>query len=307
MSTTHHSTDILNILESIGVDVTKAGDREITGRCPVHARVTGHEDRSPSWSINSKTGLWLCFSCGAKGTLSSLIAELSGDNSASAQHFLIQSSYNRLLTRSEPSDKDTQIIQLNDYYGFGRVSDRLCASRNLNPDITWMHGVRWDPSDKAWIVPIVAPTGNLIGWQAKKYGWVRNRPNGVEKATTLFGVERFRSSVAVLVESPLDVVRLSGTTVPAQGLASFGAHVSDAQCVLLTHLCDTVIVAMDNDAAGMEANKRLYAALHPRHGVRWWNYAGTSAKDIGDMSDADIVRGYETSTVVPPWIGKRPQ
>lgn len=305
-STTRPSTDLLAILESVGVDVTKVGDREITGRCPVHVRVTGREDHSPSWSINSNTGLWLCFSCGAKGTLSSLLTEIAGDIGVSAQQFLIQSSLNTLVDRSK-SDKQeatnsSPVVSVNEYYGFSRVSDNRCESRNLDPDAAWKFGIRWNRDEKSWIIPIVSPMGLLMGWQAKKTGWVRNRPNGVEKGNTLFGIERFRSPVAILVESPLDVVRLATTTVVAQGLASFGAHVTDEQSRLLTHLCDTVIVAMDNDKAGIESSKRLYTKLHPRRGVRWWNYSGTTAKDIGDMTDEEIVRGFETATVVPPWI-----
>jgi hypothetical protein len=307
MAATHLSTEIQELLESVGVDITRAGDREITGRCPVHERVTGHADRSPSWSINIQTGLWICFSCGARGTLSSLLAELSGDSGLSAQSFLIQSGLNRLVDNFDKDNKpqytEAPAVRLDDYYRFVRVSDSRCESRNLNADATWRYGVRWDPEDKAWVVPIVSPMGKLQGWQAKKVGWFRNRPDGVEKGLTLFGVERFRHRVAVLVESPLDVVRLASTSVDAQGLATFGAQVSSEQGRLVAHLCDTVIIAMDNDKAGLESSKRLYATLTPpRHGIKWWNYTGVSAKDIGDMTDEEIVRGFETATVVPPWI-----
>ena len=70
------STDLASLLQSAGIQIKSAGEREITGKCPVHVRVTGREDRSPSWSINAESGLWICFSCGARGTLTMLMAEL---------------------------------------------------------------------------------------------------------------------------------------------------------------------------------------------------------------------------------------
>lgn len=295
------SSDLLHVLESVGVDVTRAGDREITGRCPVHVRVVGHDDRSPSWSINATTGLWICFSCGARGTLSMLLSELTGDDSASAQKFLIDSGMQRLLS-NEVADDNPQYVDTQKFFSFQRVSDKRCATKNLDPDAAWQHGVRWDSDVKSWIVPIVSPSGALLGWQAKKLGWVRNRPNGVEKGKTLFGIERFRSSTAVLVESPLDVVRFSSLGLPAQGLASFGAHVSADQIKLITHVSDKVIVAMDNDEAGVSSSKRLYSQLSTRQGILWWNYTGVSAKDIGDMTDEEIQWGFENATIIPPWI-----
>jgi len=305
-SATPLSTDLKSLLESVGVAVSRAGEREITGKCPVHERVTGKPDKSPSWSINATTGLWICFSCGARGTLSSLLTELSGDIGLSAQQFLIQSELSLILkTRETENEEQKAVADINAYYGFSRVSDLRCAYRDLNPDVAWRFGIRWNPEEKSWIIPIVSPKGEFMGWQAKKSGWVRNRPNGVEKGSTFFGIERLRSMTAILVESPLDVVRLASLPTPLPALASFGAHLSNEQCRLVTEVCDKVIVAMDNDKAGIEASQRLHKNLAtPRHGIRWWNYSNTTAKDIGDMSDKEIYQGYKTSTSVPPWITK---
>jgi hypothetical protein len=145
--------------------------------------------------------------------------------------------------------------------------------------------------------------GQLMGWQEKKKGWVRNFPVGVEKSKTLFGIERFRSRTAILVESPLDVVRFAMVYKSPQALASFGAYVSKEQLELLVHSADTLVVAMDNDEAGLEASKRIYKTMaQPRRGIKWWNYSGTTAKDIGDMADQEIRFGFLNATVVPPWV-----
>jgi DNA primase len=66
-------TSIAEVLANLGIELTRSGGAEIVGRCPVHIKRVGKADNSPSWSMNAETGLWICFSCGAKGTLSSLI------------------------------------------------------------------------------------------------------------------------------------------------------------------------------------------------------------------------------------------
>jgi hypothetical protein len=303
-ASTHLSTDIAYVLETAGVEVTKVGDREIMGRCPVHVRTVGREDRSPSWSINASTGLWICFSCGARGTLSSLLRELSGDESISAQQFLVNAGMQRLTAGESPSTDAPVIVDRDAFFSFDRVTNRRCAARNLDPDIVYRYGVRWNPTNKSWALPIISPLGQLQGWQEKKPDWVRNYPIGVKKSQTLFGIERVRSSTVVLVESPLDVIRFAGVFTKPNAVASFGATVSDEQRRLLTHIANRVVIAMDNDEAGIKSSKNLYNLLDtPRRGIRWWNYSGTDAKDIGDMTDDEIERGLATATVVPPWVG----
>lgn len=301
---THPSIDIAGVLQDLGVELKNIGEREITGKCPVHRRVTGRDDGHPSWSMNAESGLWLCFSCGARGTLSMLIYELSGGqvDSLGVQRLLIDHGMNRLLNPKVNKETEHQFVP-EEFFTFKRVSDKRCDMKGLDPDKVFSYGVRWNQNHRAWAIPIISISGVLQGWQEKKVGLVRNYPVGVEKGSTLFGIERFRSKTAILVESPLDVVRFAGVFNKPQALASFGAQISRQQLRLLTSVADMVVVALDNDKAGIEASKKLYKSIAtPRKGLRWWNYSGTDAKDIGDMTDDEIEHGYRTSTLIPPWL-----
>lgn len=303
-TSTHHSINLAQVLESIGVDVKRVGDREITGKCPVHIRTVGREDRSPSWSMNLTTGLWICFSCGARGTLSSLICELTGSHGSGieVQKMLVESSFNA-LTAPKVTQEEVYVDR-DAFFKFSAVPQPLIEARNLNQELVHRHGVRWNKERKSWAIPIMSPTGRLDGWQEKKFGSVLNYPVGVKKGQTLFGAERFTSKTAVLVESPLDVVRFADVGITGvQALGTFGAHVSEAQIEIVLHLADKIVIAMDNDEAGMASNKRLYKQFStPRNGLFWWNYKNTTAKDIGDMTNEEIMAGYHTATVMPPWI-----
>lgn len=297
------TTDLQHVLVDLGVEVTRAGEREISGRCPVHLVRTGHADRSPSWSMNAETGLWICYSCGARGTLVGLISELTGDETSliDVHSFLINSSLQR-LEREDLPEPEPEIDWLS-YSRFSEVPSSYLYNRNLDATATRRHGIRWDTQNKAWVIPIVSPMGELMGWQSKKVDWVRNYPIGVKKSHTLFGIEKFSSTTAVLVESPLDVVRMSNVLEDVQGLATFGAFVSTEQIKLLNSVASRVVVAMDNDEAGLKANKSLFKNL-PRFdkGVLWLNYKNTNAKDIGDMTDEEITTAVNTASAIPGWV-----
>jgi DNA primase len=88
-----------------------------------------------------------------------------------------------------------------------------------------------------------------------------------------------------------------------QGLASFGAAISDTQVNLLEQYSDRLIIAMDNDEAGLKASKKLFDTLPRfRKGVLWLNYDGTDAKDIGDMTNEQISHAISTASAIPKWF-----
>lgn len=298
-----HSTDLADVLRSIGVDIRRADGREISGRCPVHKRVTGRADNSPSWSMNAETGLWICFSCGARGTLSMLVSELTGEPDAilAVQSFLIDRNLDRLTNKLDTPVKKPDI----DWVAFSKFvmpPDSALAKRGIDEDTARIFGIRWDASHKAWIIPIVNRFGELMGWQTKSRDWVRNFPVGIKKSESLFGIERFVGGTAILVESPLDVTRLATSFTRPQALATFGAAVSAKQIDLLSSVADKVIVAMDNDEAGVHSSKTLFKSLpHFRRGVWWFDYGHTTAKDIGEMTDEEILIGVGNASQVPFW------
>ncbi len=296
-------TDLAAVLVDLGVDIRRSGGREISGCCPVHLKKTGHIDRSPSWSMNAETGAWICYSCGSRGSLYNLIAELTGDTQTiwDIHSFLIQAGLDRINTEQVEYQPPVDWIT---YNKFSDVPTHLLEQRSLDPQIARRHGVKWNPETKAWVLPIISKDGELLGWQEKKTGWVRNYPIGVKKSNTLFGVERFNpSSVAVLVESPLDVVRIASTVGHAQGLATFGAHVSKTQLDILSSVSSKVIIAMDNDSAGIESGMRLWKSLPRfRDGVLWIHYKHTNAKDIGDMNDKELEVALNSASVLPWWL-----
>ena len=297
-----HSDDLTEVLTNLGVEVHKVQNDEINGRCPLHHLTKGRESTRFSWYINIDTGLYYCFSCGARGNLPRLVSELTNDPAAlwQIQSHLINAGIQRLTSDEQEYRRETVEVDWLKYSKFSPLPDRIVKQRRLDPDIASRYGVRWDTELNAVVIPIVSPLGELWGWQLKKTGWVRNVPTGVHKGDTLFGIERAKGTTALVLESPLDVVRFhsiyAGDDISA--VASFGANISSTQVNILADRFRGLIMALDNDRAGAGETRRVARVLPSfRDGVSFWRY-NTDAKDLGEMTAGQIIHGLESITAV---------
>jgi len=91
--------------------------------------------------------------------------------------------------------------------------------------------------------------------------------------------------------------------IGVQGLATFGAYVSKEQLSLVSRWADTIVIALDNDEAGIEAAQRVARDCpRPRGGVNFLRYEHTNAKDLGDMTNDEIEGAITGSSPIPWWL-----
>jgi DNA primase len=295
-------TSFVDVLIELGVEVRRVSGNEVAARCPVHHKYKGRDSTRTSWSMNIESGLWHCWTCGARGNLMQLVRELSADPMIlwNVQKQVIASGFAPEERTHEHVPKAH--IDWVQYAEFELVPDKVLALRHLHADVARRFGIRWDTSNRSIIIPIVSPSGDLLGWQAKKSGWFNNYPEGVRKGSTLFGIERATEPIGLLLESPLDVVRFH-SVVPSgvSAVASFGASVSQEQIDLLVDKFEGLILAMDNDESGHLSTIRLSKSLSTfRRGVRYWKYNEDSPKDLGELSDEAITTGLSEASRIPP-------
>jgi hypothetical protein len=172
----------------------------------------------------------------------------------------------------------------------GAVPDWALSARDLTQDGCTLYGVKWKQSNNSWITPIRdSQSKKLMGWQEKSQTerFFRNRPTGVAKSKTLFGLDTFKGGTMIVVESPLDAVKLASLGVFG-GVSTFGASISDDQ-IQLMKAADKLIIAMDNDLAGRKASADMLDRTR-KEGMECWflNYQGSEYKDLGDMPE-DLV------------------
>ena len=273
---------IEEVLHHLNILVVTIGEREISAHCPFH------KDSHPSFSINVRTENWICYQCGESGrTLESLVSKVTGQPEAPS---LLREVKRRSLHQVPLEEKpvDPNIIMAK-YLETMPVPTWALERRQLTQEMAEMYGLRWS---KGWVIPIWSPDGALWGWQFKQLDFVSNYPKSVKKSQTLFGYRELESPHRlVLVESPLDVVRLASFGVAA--VATFGAYVSKAQMVLIVEACESVLLALDNDATGQAQSEKVYPYFAHRVPTQILQYERTRAKDPGDMSDAEIERLFE--------------
>ena len=252
----------------------------------------------PSWSINKVSYLHFCQSCGYKGTLNSLLVDILGSAPEDLEQQLHQQSFLRKMAevREDPTETLEPVFSLTEWGLTNLMADvptRLLESRWLHREAIDTYQVRWNTETRQWVMPLRSPeTGDLMGAQYRQQGSVLTLPAEVQKGTTLFGFNQMSQyDHCVLVESPLDAVRLFGSC-GAPAVASLGAWISAAQIRLLARSFTTIYMALDDDKAGHKGAEIATRGLRKQGAaVVAWCYIGLTdeegrkAKDVGDVPD----------------------
>jgi hypothetical protein len=298
--------DMPTVLAELGVEVADIRGDEVWAWCPND----DHDEKRPiHWSINSTSGDHLCFSCGYSGSFDMLVAEKLDfvrsmkmpDGSrpldlGRAREWILERGMSLEALQRLPAWEREEALFV------PPMGESLLAvyepppweqleQRQLDEESCAAYGVLWDPKENAWILPVRDPeTAELWGWQVKGPGVFKNYPTGIKKSRTLFGLNAFTGSRALIVESPLDAVRFKAAGIEG-GLATFGANISDTQMRIVLERADEVIVATDNfltDPAGRKAALALLKRYSTRIDMRFLDYTHTEAKDPGDMTDDEL-------------------
>lgn len=302
MKTTNRAPKNLeDILDTLGVKVVDQRGDELWARCPGHKQRLGREDKKPSWSINQVTGDHNCFSCQFSGSLLWLVAEVLETDLKEAKRWLKKFRVDLdFIYDIERDSKPKQSKNTKPPFGeaylapFVDPPKSTLQKRGLSREAADFYEVRWNQQKQSWILPIRYPSGELAGWQEKSKYFFKNYPKKVKKKETLFGIDKLAEDAeyAVLVESPLDVVRL-WTVGEENGVSSFGVEVSEQQMRLLLEYVDTIILALDNDPQGRRLTKQLMTTYGRRVRLYGFYYGDSQAKDPGEMKSSEIHRGVD--------------
>lgn len=272
---------------------------EIQAECPAHEERTGHKDKHPSFYINADTGMFICFSCGWKGGFSTLLNYVSGTTNAKewlASSQGLNARFQRAIKEDVKIEEQTYITE-SMLGAFVSPPEEALRSRGLSLASAQKYGVLWDARKSNWIIPIREPlTNKLLGWQEKGHvnRSFRNYPTGVKKSISLFGYDPNRLDEFIVVESPLDVLRLD-TLGFAGGVATYGSMVSDVQFNIIRGSY-RIVFAMDNDEAGLKSSMDLLTKCQEAGTEAWFfNYGTIDVKDIGGMSLDEVRYGLQNA------------
>jgi len=291
--------DVEQNLITLGIDYRASG-HEFTAPCPMHLQRTGREDLHPSWSINATTGLFICYSCHYRGSMYTLIADMTGVTIEQAKTTVVKPTLTQSMERVPKLDikiKRAEIMPESTLAKYRMPPRWARRRRGLTTEACEAYGVLWNPTDEYWVLPIRTPEGGLIGWQEKgeMTRHFKNFPMGVKKSRSLFGYQIFTGGRMIVVESPLDPVKMRSNGVIG-GVSTYGSEVSRAQIHLMT-AADEVIFALDNYLSDDAGKRSTLKMVEETRGVlahvRMFNYTGIGSKDPGDMVLADIEQGIK--------------
>lgn len=299
--------DVLQALEELGIDVVRIIHEEAWALCPGHFERVGKNNNRPNkWSVNIETGQHSCFSCGFSGSFVYLVQEVKGYDRADAEQWVRNrggiARLRRILAdsqgRSADLERDSGIPAWNEarLALFNAPPHAALDKRGISQGAVTHYGVLWDSKKENWILPIRNPdTGELWGYQEKGEGWFCNKPAKVTKADTLFGIETLTGRTAIVLESPLDCLRLYTAGISG-GVSSYGVQISDRQLELLFDRAEIVIFALDNDEVGLNKMRELRQRyLRSGKRIKFINYSHISwAKDLGTegVTDQDIQKAF---------------
>lgn len=323
------TVDMESFLEELGVETFGYNGDELIARCPGHPHkdFAGRPDRTPgNYSINVESGQSHCFSCGFGGSLYWVVAWIrrggknypKPDDVQAAQTYVLRHAGESLdialkLTNEVRRVEKRRVMDESRLALYTEPPDWALKSRGIRADVAARYGILWDPDIEAWITPIRDPESNkLWGWQAKgeTSRMFRNLPPGNKKSLTLFGLRQFIDSgheEIMLVESPLDTARAATVLYEDIAVSSYGAVVSDDQMRLICQHANSLVLALDNDNAGIKAMMRIFgcdrSGRRRKNYIDWstririsvFNYQGVQEKDLGDMSRRQTVNSYLTS------------
>lgn len=266
-----------------------------------------HDDHNASFQFNVDKGLFICFSCGAKGGIRALRRRFGvSDRNVGVGLDVV---YGKLSDLERPPARETRMSESE--LAAYRMPTGEWAKRGLSARVIDQFQLGYDIVRDAMTIPVRTLSGELIGvvfrYMDPDLKHRYRYPKGFHKREHLFSswmvADLPDSSHVVLTEGAIDAMSVWQAGLPA--LAIYGSSVSNEQIRQLRMLgVRKVTLAFDNDKAGREIVKSCLGWKKHLDGRwektntdlrRWfaveqvnWREAPRRVKDANDLSTPEL-------------------
>ena len=259
--------DIVDVVSGY-VRLSKRSGANQFGLCPFHS------EKTPSFAVNPEKQIYHCFGCGKGGSVINFIMEIENLGYRDAVAFLARAEYMARRRISPATAKnfglgfapDTwdsleKAMRLKGYSDF-ELADAGLVRRGKS-------GGFYDTFRDRLMFPVIDVRGNVIGFSGRILGdgepKYMNSPETLvfNKSRNLFALnlaKKSKSGYIILSEGNIDVVSLHQAGFDS-AVASLGTSLTPEQARLLSRYTSQVIIAYDNDGAGMKASQRAITIL----------------------------------------------
>lgn len=285
---------VRNALNELGVDFLE-GPKEFVTPCIFHPDHSKSEGGKPNLYINvqRKTGVFHCFKCDAKGPFDAFIRAYTGWGAIKTIGFLRK---HRAIDFGSDVPQKKAVVQITEEMlkQFAFRHD-YCYDRKLDESTLRRYKIGFDKAENAITLPWFDRVGRLVGMKRRTVNVKYNlmTANG-DMRPHLYGLHLVRPRNIVWVsEGEFDAMYLDQTFRAASfahsAIALGGKFLHPpAITELLKKTPRAVVLALDSDEAGREAQDRIFTELRGIVFTINLRYAG--GKDPNELSVERIIK-----------------
>jgi len=272
------------------IDVkTLSGDEYIIF-CPFHKNVN-----TPSFYINSKTGLWQCFnpSCDKKGNFRQLFRHITGrsfDSSIKIDPVELQNRIDAGFIIQKEEELNLSSVEI-DYTSDEQLKKiQPFVNRGLSVNTLKYFEIGFSEAKGRIVIPVRNHQYKVVGFIGRAISddqqprYLYNK--GFKRANVLFNLQNAKHySDVIIVEGSVDAMKVHDAGFP-NVVATLGAQVSEYQSSLLRKYFDTIIIFSDNDSAGDAMRSAIMGLCRGKN--IYTAQIASGCKDPGDMNAIEI-------------------
>lgn len=274
------------LFEDYHIDVKTLSGEEYIIFCPFHKNIN-----TPSFYINSKTGLWQCFnpSCGKKGNFRQLFRHVTGkalDSTIKIDPVELQKKIDSGFIQKKEDEEinlTTMTISYSDKVAMQKLQPFI--DRGLSAETLKHFEIGFSESKNRIVIPVRNHQYKVVGLIGRAIS-VDQEPRylynkGFKRADVLFNIQNAKHhSEVIVVEGSVDAMKIHEAGFP-NVVATLGAQVSEYQVKLLKRYFDTIIIFSDNDLAGNAMRDAIIGLCRGKN--IYTAQVSQGCKDPGDM------------------------
>lgn len=278
-------TEIDNLFEEYHIQIHASGGDEYSIFCPFHKNAN-----TPSFYINSKTGLWQCFnpSCGKKGNFRQLYRHITGrsfNSHIKMDPVELQNKIDAGFLQKSEEHIDLSPIEIN--YSLESAVQKIqpFIDRGLSLATLKYFEIGFSEIKNRIVIPVRNHQYKVVGLIGRAISddqdprYLYNK--GFKRADVLFNIQNAKHySDVIIVEGSVDAMKIHEAGFP-NVVATLGAQVSPYQVKLIKKYFDTIIIFSDNDLAGNAMRGAIIDSCRGKNIFTAEVSAG--CKDPGDM------------------------
>lgn len=301
--------DVRELIAEYFGEIKPSTNNNVFIKCPS----PDHQDKSPSCHLNLDKKVFICFSCGAKGTLETALKWKRAPQEIVS---LIAESKRDMYTKT-PKQQE-QILDESVLYAWD-YEPTPWIEGGLDPDVLQDHEIGFDTFNQCVTIPIRNENGELVAVYGRSIGnqigpryrvykrelmdycpagynprshdylWRYHRvPKSVER---LIVVEGFKACLKLVELGELGTVAL------------LGKMMSDSQKDMIVSDGRPVYLMLDNDEAGRKGQENI-AIILSKHGTDTW-LVDYSTRQPDELTKEELESSIKTALPLLQWRRKR--